>query len=157
MELGHSQIQIVNSFACLYSIYRHVNVQCILAADILAVYNLWPLCAFLWCCLPLTIGGHIPGLAISDVGANTGSEGLKCWDCSQRTTRLFSAFSNSPSFLWAKLRPTDCVCICQHVHRGTDIILNRACVRMWSAHYGFTAPALANLLDVNTERGTLPF
>lgn len=151
----------------LYSKYRHVNIQYMLVADMFAIYNLWLLCAFLWyclspVCLPPAIGGHIPGLAISDVGAKAGSEGLKCWDCSPCTTRLFSARCAARHFQTvphsSELNSlTGCICVCQHVHRGTDIILDHACVRMWSAHHEFAGPTLANLLDVNTGSGTLLF
>lgn len=74
-----------------------------------AVYTyLWPLCVVPWCCLPPATGGHIPGLAISDVGAKAGSEGLKRRDCSPCTTRLFSGscaarrFQTASSFLRAE-------------------------------------------------------
>lgn len=144
MELGHSQIQKVLHVSVYYCILNtDVNIQCMLVADMFAIYNLWLLCAFLWCCLspvclPPAIGGHIPGLAISVVGAKAGSEGLKCWDCSPCTTLLFSARCATQHFQMvphsSELNsPTDCICICQHVHRGADIILNRTCLRMWSA------------------------
>lgn len=151
--------------ACV-SISTHVNIQYMIMADMFAVYNLRLLCAFLWCCpslvcVPPAIGGHIPGLAISVVGAKAGSEGLKCWDCSPCTTRLFSAScaarhfqtvphsSKSNSVTAASESASMCT-------EDTDI-LDRACVRTWSACYGFAGPTLANLLDVDTESGTLLF
>lgn len=116
----------------VYILYTDVNIQHMLVTETFAIYNLLLLCAFLWCRLPPAIRGHIPGLAISDVGAKAGSEGLKCSDCSPCTTRLFSAarhFQTVPHF--SELIPLKgCICICQYVHRGTDVILDRACVRM---------------------------
>lgn len=125
-ELGHRRIQIVNSFVCLFYI-QHMPVT-----EVFAIYILLLLCAFLWRCLPPMIRGHIPGLAISDVGAKSGSEGLKWSDCSPGTTRLFSAarhFQTVPHFS-ELISLTGCICLCQHVHRGTDIILDRVRVRM---------------------------
>lgn len=159
MELGHSQIETVNSCACICMLYVDMWIYTKgLELTSLQYTILCLLCAFLLCCvlpvcLPLVIGAHIPSLAISDVGAKAGSEGLKCWDCSPCTTRLFSASCAARHFQTAPHSSelnslTGCICICQHVHMDTDIIL--ACMTLWSAQYGFARFAHANLLDVKT-------
>lgn len=94
--------------------------------------------SLVWSGLTPAIRARIPALAISDLGAKTGSEGLKCRDCSQQ-----HAFSLRAAALHSSARNslTGCICICQR--RGTDIILERACVRMRSGRCGFYGfPAL---------------
>lgn len=140
-----------------------------LVADMFAMYSsLAGLCFFfltffLYSRLPLVcltpaIRAHIPGQAISDLGAKAGSEGLKCWDCSPCTTRLFSASYAARHFQTvphsSELNsPTGCICICQHVHRDIDIILQSACTGMWWGHYGFAF--LTKLWCINTGGGSL--
>lgn len=69
---------------------------CMFEVDMFVVF-----CPFVWCALSPLPGRsepNIPGLAISDLGAKAGSEGLKRRDCSQRTTRLFSAGCTAQRF-----------------------------------------------------------
>lgn len=102
-----------------------------LVTETFVIYNLLLLCGFLWCRLPPAIRGHIPGRAISDVGAKAGSQGLKRSDCSPCTTCLFSAarhFQTVPHF--SKLISLKgCVCVWHYVQRDTDVILGHACLR----------------------------
>lgn len=79
---------------------------------------------------------HIPGQAISDLGAKAGSEGLKRRDCSPCTTRLFSASYAARHFQTvphsSQLNSlTDGVS--QRVHGLMDIVFHETCVTVWSA------------------------
>lgn len=155
MELGHSQIQTVPYMSVFYiktcehtvsACGRHVfNVQ----------FFGWCVPSFFFplVCLTPAIRAHIPGLAISDLGAKAGSEGLKCWDCSPCTTRLFSAsyaarhFQTVPHSSELNSR-TGCICIYRHVHRDVDINLQSICTAMWWGHYGFAFFAKLWLISI---------
>lgn len=80
-------------------LYMDTNIQLMVVAEMFAI-NLFLVA--LWLFFPVLMlffsglfcpgnGTCIPGLAISDLGAKAGSEGLKRWDCSPCTTCLFSA------------------------------------------------------------------
>lgn len=84
-----------------------MEIQYSLIADMFPICGSVSALVFLWCASSsLETETRIPRPAISVVGAKAGSEGLKRWDCSQCTTRLFStgstALPNSPSFLSAE-------------------------------------------------------
>lgn len=166
MELGHSQIQIVNSFArvcmcvCVCILYTDVKIKCTLVADMFAIYNLWPLCAslsdaaFLRSVFPGRSGATFQGWPLATWGPRQGQRGSNA-GIVLRAQHAFSllrlrdaALPNSPSFLRGELARRlhlylSCMCTRGRVEGGADIILRRACARMWSPRCGFCKTPLS--------------
>lgn len=148
------------------SIYRHVNTQFMLVADMFALYNLWPaLCLFFDAVSLRSVflrrwEPTFQGWPLAMWGPRQGQRGSNAGIVlhAQHAFSLLAVRHGTSKLSLSELNSlTGCVCMCQHVRTDADIILDRACVRKWSARYGFVGYCLANLLDVNTERGTLLF
>lgn len=147
---------------CLYVLYRHVNIQYSVQLQFCGHNVSFSNADFLRSVFTRRLEPTFQNWPLVFWGPRQGQRGSNAGIVLYAQTCLFSTSYAARQFQTvphsSELNSlTGCISICQHVYRGTDIILNHACMRMWSVCYGFTGYALANLFDSKSGRSTLLF